>query len=381
MYLTIIIMNAISKLNADIVNQLSKQLSNQLKIKIDNINKASVDGPCSSQRMSQAGRVLIPYDIIIKNNITLNQLETHTQGITVELPFKEYKKIKNSKLICELESYLLDNIGEDGTVSCIITIRGEKGYSGSTELREQYKDFEIVAKEKNWEPIIRKKELQIKHGDTYIGNEKWRGQYYYNIRGGEQDTLESHKDETLVDYQIFTTYKGFMANESVITDVKTALIYQMIHCYDITKYISLEKLIEYKKTYSEYLKKIYYLGKNVYEFIHNIENGIIINDKLMSPITEEMISIEQFNKKDNQADDCLQISHNEACNKQKIYFDEDRNCLVSDYRPTNLFWETKLGNMQQQSFTIKEYWINQQERINRRNKRIESQNYTISISS
>lgn len=372
-------MNAISnlktirKLNADIVKQLSKQLSKNLKTKIENINKAGVDCPCSSQRISQASRIIIPYNIVIKNNITLEELETHTQGITVELPFKEYKKIKNSKLICELESYLLNNIGGDDTVSCIITIRGESGYSGSTELREQYKEFEIVAKEQKWGPIIRKKEIEIKSGQTYIGNEKWCGHYYYDISGGEQDTFESHKNETRVDYQIFTTHKGFMANENVVTDIKSALIYQMIHCHDITKYIPLEKLIEYKKTYSEYLKNICYLGENVYEFIHNAENSIIINEKLMCPITEEMISIEQFNKTDNQAEDCLQISHNEACNKQKIYFDETINCLVSDYRPTNLFWGTKLGNMQQQSFTIKEYWINQQERINRRNKRIESQ--------
>ena len=40
--------------------------------------------------------------------------------------------------------------------------------------------------------------------------------------------------------------------------------------------------------------------------------------------------------------------------------------MLSDYRPGNLFWDTHLGNMQQQSFTVKEFWEEMEERITKR---------------
>ena len=36
--------------------------------------------------------------------------------------------------------------------------------------------------------------------------------------------------------------------------------------------------------------------------------------------------------------------------------------MLSDYFPGNLFWDTHLGNMQQQSFTLKEYRAEENER-------------------
>ena len=64
----------------------------------------------------------------------------------------------------------------------------------------------------------------------------------------------------------------------------------------------------------------------------------------------------------------INISHNEAVNKEKIYPDSSNNIMLSDYRPGNLFWDTQIGNMQQQDFTIDEYWEEINKRIKRRIK-------------
>jgi hypothetical protein len=49
--------------------------------------------------------------------------------------------------------------------------------------------------------------------------------------------------------------------------------------------------------------------------------------------------------------------------------------LLSSFRPNNLFWGTHLGNMNQQHFTVKEYWEEQENIIKRRKQLI---NYSIS---
>ena len=64
----------------------------------------------------------------------------------------------------------------------------------------------------------------------------------------------------------------------------------------------------------------------------------------------------------------IDISHNEAVSKEKIYYCEDNNVLLSDFRPGNLFWDFHCCNMQQQDFTIEEYWSEMTERFAERNK-------------
>ena len=73
---------------------------------------------------------------------------------------------------------------------------------------------------------------------------------------------------------------------------------------------------------------------------------------------------EKFDKEtvDGGRYEIVDISHNEAVNKHQVHFCSENNIMLSDYFPGNLFWDTHLGNMQQQSFTVKEYWAEMEKR-------------------
>jgi hypothetical protein len=99
--------------------------------------------------------------------------------------------------------------------------------------------------------------------------------------------------------------------------------------------------------------------------LENIRDG-----KLISPITQKEISITAFDKETvdgGNKDEIVDISHDDAVNKNNIQFCPENNVMLSDYFPGNLFWDTHLGNMQQQSFTVKEYWAEMEERNAKRN--------------
>jgi hypothetical protein len=323
-----------------LISKIIKHFPKSIQTKLTNINKAGVEGPCTTKRVSQESRVSIPYGII--SSFSLDQLKTYTNGLVIRLPFNEYETILNKTSRNELEEYLLNNIGGNKVVSCFICITKEDGYSGSSAQRSQYERLTEEIEKKNWEPI--KKISGCK--EVNKGNDKWSGHYYYNISGGQQECILSHPDK---EDQIFTTYKGFMSNSKVIDDVKACLIYQLVHCYDIYDVIEHSELLKYKGELEEHLKKTYYMGKSCFELINNL--GSIKKGVLVSPIRCEKLSIKMFEK-----EKAIDISHNEAVNKKKIYFCENNQILLSDYRPGNLFWDTHLGNMQQQEFTIEEYW-------------------------
>jgi hypothetical protein len=314
---------------------------------------------------------LLPYDIIRKCGLTLDNLKMHTSGVVIDVPFREYERIRNSFVgditinHDELDAYILDNIGGETTnpVAAIVTIRKENGYSGSSLQRVDLARLTNEIAVKGWKPVAYNQEKTIK-GKKNKGNVNWSGHYYYNISGGSQQSFKSHPDK---EPQIFTTHKGFMSSEKVITDVMASLVWQKLHVFDIDKYIPRENALEYKQTLEDYLKNTKYFGKSCYELMKNFEN--IRDGKLISPITQKEISINAFDKETvgECKDDIVDVSHNEAVNNHNIRFCPENNVMLSDYFPGNLFWDTHLGNMQQQSFTVKEYWTEIEERIAKRN--------------
>jgi len=334
---------------------IEKQISNIVKLlpisiqtKLTNIDKAGVEGPCTTQRVSQSSRISIPYENV--KGFSVAQLATHAGGVVIRLQYDKYEEIRDNPERNELEEHILNNIGGNRVVSCFICMTKEDGYSGSSELRVQYKRFEEEKKIKKWTPIKR----ICHHGDTdkNKGNEKWSGHYYYKISGGQQDSILSHPDK---EDQMFTTYKGFMSTKKVINDVKACLIYSLLHCYDMCDVIPHELLVKYKQNLEEYLKRTNYMGKSCYELTRVL--GTIKNGQLYSPINCERLSVKMF-----ETEKMINISHNEAVCKNKIYFCESNRVMLSDYRPGNLFWDTHLSNMQQQDFTIEEYWIDHDKR-------------------
>ncbi len=353
------------KMIKTIIGQFINKLPKNIQTKLKNINKAGICDVCPTKRVSQNSRILLPYCIIRKCGLTLDQLKTYTSGIVIDVPFREYERIRDSFVgdimsNDELDAHIINNIGgvTSNPVAAIVTITKDDGYSGSSVQREDLKRLKNEIVVRGWEPITYNPEKTIK-GRKNKGNENWSGHYYYNISGGSQQSLKSHPDK---EPQIFTTHKGFMTTEKVITDVMASLVWQMLHIFDIDKCIPSEDALKYKQTIEDYLKETTYLGESCYDSMKKLEN--IRDGKLISPITQREISITAFDKEtvDGGRYEIVDISHNEAVNKHQVRFCSENNIMLSDYFPGNLFWDTHLGNMQQQSFTVKEYWAEMEKR-------------------
>lgn len=352
-----------------IIGEIIKKLPKNIRTKVKNINKAGKCDVCPTKRVSQNSRILLPYYIIRKCGLTLCQLKTHTSGVVIDVPFREYERIRNSSvgetISDEIDAYISNNIGggTSSPVAVIVTIRKENGYSGSSVQREDLVRLKNEIAVKGWEPVAYNPEKTIK-GKKNKGNENWSGHYYYNISGGSQQSFKSHPNK---EPQIFTTHKGFMSTEKIIIDVMASLVWQKLHIFDIDKCIPREDALKYKQTLEDYLKNTKYLGKSCYELMKKFQN--IRDGKLISPITQKEISITAFDKETvgECKDDIVDVSHNEAVNKHNIRFCLENNVMLSDYFPGNLFWDTHLGNMQQQSFTVEEYWRETEERTAKRN--------------
>ena len=331
----------ITKLTKSILARFPKSVQTKFK----KICNAGIDGPLKTKGVCvHSSRISIPYNIIC--SFPLSQLQTYVNGMVVSLPYNKYEQIRDNPERNELDDYLINNIGGNENLSSYICIMTENGFSGSKDCLDQFKRFEIEKNIKDWKKIAR-----IDKNYSHKGNDKWTGHYYYSIKGGTKNNTQSHPGK----HQIFTTYKGFIANKKVIDDVIASLLYQFLHCYDILDVIKADELAKYKLELEQYLKNTYYMGKSCYELINKLD--IIKDGILMSAIRCHSLSIKMFaNEKE------LDISHYEAVSKKKIYFCETNNILLSDYRPGNVFWDTHIGNMQQQDFTIDEYWVDHHKR-------------------
>jgi hypothetical protein len=128
---------AVKGINGAIIKKLPKNIRTKLK----NINKAGICDVCPTKRVSQNSRILLPYYIIQKSGLTLDQLKTYTSGVVIELPFREYERIRINSINSnndELDAYIINNIGGETSnhVAAIVTIPKEDGYSGSSVQRE-----------------------------------------------------------------------------------------------------------------------------------------------------------------------------------------------------------------------------------------------------
>jgi hypothetical protein len=347
-----------------VCDEIISKFPSNVQTKLKNIDKAAKSGPCSTKRVSQTSRMRLEYQHIIKRNLTLDQLETHVNGVVVDIPFRQYERIRDTdkKMLSHLDQYLLDNIGgmSSKIVVSIISLVKEHGSSGSSLQRVDLERLKQEIEVRNWKPVYDVKEIngvKVKHKNK--GNMNWGGHYYYNVCGGSQESFKSHTLEP----QIFTTSKGFMSNEDVVVDNISSLIWQLLCIHNLSRYILEDDIFKYKQKLEDYLKSKIYMGKSCLEHLNELEN--IHDGKLISPITREYISIDAFDsEKTLNKDDQVNISHNDAVNNHRIYFCPKQNVMLSDYRPGNLFWDTHLGNMQQQSFTIQQYWSE----IEKRNK-------------
>lgn len=341
-------------------------ITNKIK---NNNGKCGTAATLSTARTVAYGRSILPYHVAVKCNLCdIRKLRTFYEGVVIELINDDYFNVKRNN-DDETSKHLIENLGGDETVSSIISVMSTNGDSGSSHAEACFKTFEQEIEKNSWFPVERKPEYckdDKKYGKGITitqGNDKWHGHYYKDISGGSNKNIkDKEKQELPKKFQIFISYYDY-ANEEVCKHIDAIMIYYILHCFDIEKYIPAPKVIELKEHFETLLKEIYYDDGCLYDSpiipkCLQMKNGQKI---LMCPLTDKKISIDAFLIKDKKCPDSIQVCHNEAVSREKIYFDETRGYIITARRPQNLFWGIQRGNMQQQEQTIDEF---QSEHVN-----------------
>lgn len=324
------------------------------------------------KRTNRKNRVLISWKAINTNKLTLQQLKSFAGGVTVEFINEDYFLQENWQNPLFLE--LVNRIGSDDIVSAIISIRSESGSSSSAVQREyfsklinnthvNYRGTQVTLTAKNYKDYAI---TQIESGG--IGNEKWEGFLFVSIKGGQQDTIETHS----TNQTIFNPACEY-ASEDVCLDLDLVMSYfALISIDEESLGTRLRKYLELMKALTNALKSIEYDSAsytgNLYDYVTNHPSTQLVAGELYDPIQVEKINIEDFaitNKEDRRN---LDFTHDEAVNLDRFYWDKKKNCILSPARPTNVFWSKHLSNMMQQDFSLIEYFEHEKEIATRRER-------------
>lgn len=344
----------------------------KIKTKLINVcsktGKYDVPDELFQKRTSRNNRVLISWKTIQNNNLTMEELSTFEGGVVVE--FKNNDFFDNNNKNNELFNLLCEKIGSNELVSSIITIRSEGGSSSSSIPREAFKKLTsntkihynnttITLNEDNYNDYAIQ---QIGSGGK--GNEKWTGFLYVSIRGGQQDTIETHHGKKLT---LFNPACEYASNE-IKTDIDLVCAYFMMYSLD-EKEKETEKYNEILAELEKYLKESQYNSScfkgNLYDYCKNHPSLKMHKNKLTDPIQVKEIKIDNFNL-ESRKPESVDFTHNEAVNIDKFYWDSEKECLLSPARPSNIFWSFHLSNMMQQDSSIEDYFINEEKRVSER---------------
>ena len=366
----------ISKLNEEELLEFGKKIKRkywklwgdidgQIKEKFSNINgktsQYGVPDVLFQKRTSRTNRVLIPWKTIVQNNITYEQLETFYGGVCVEFVNDDIFNPNFSKN--NTHKLLKNKIGSNDPISSIITFRTEDGDSGATISRSSFLKFKEIVGEKEfskiYKPISRNNNVPYKgKGDNIV----WEGNVYYSIKGGSQNSIESHNN--VKDQCLFNPAIDY-ANEQVCLDIDILMSFFAIHCFDIQKNLVGDFELLKSETVN-YLKSRTYDEGNLYEYCIAHPTLKYGNGYLVDPIRLFKMSINNF--KSSGLENSSVICHNEAANKNLFYFDSRQNFILTPARPTNFFWSTHLSNMMQQNYTLQEYYLEEDKRSEVRKK-------------
>lgn len=322
------------------------------------------------KRTNRRNRVLMPWRDVISNNLTLEQLNTFEGGITVEFVNNDFFNEENLKY--PIFNVLRDRLGSDENVSSIISIRST-GKSSSNTQREafdkltnntlfNYKGTNVIINKSNFTDFKITRPIQ-----GGMGNEKWEGFIYVSIRGGQQDTIRTHKTEV----PVFNPACEY-ASSPVQLDIDLVSAYFAFHSIDISK-LSEDKKTKYTEiieNIEQHLRESYYdnssYSGNLYDYCSNHLSLKLNRGKLTDPIQVIEINIADFNIIDVDNERNIDFTHDEAVNYNRYYWDKSKQCVLSPTRPTNIFWSLHESNMMQQNRSLNEYLKMEEERYLRR---------------
>ena len=358
-----------------------EKYGNNIHSKFSNIcaktGQYGVPNELFQKRTPRSNRVLIEWKVVNDNHLTLEQLNSFTGGVVIEFLNNDFFDENNNSN--PLFNELKNRIGSDELVSSIISIHSEDG-SSSSEIQRRcfaklinnttvlYKGKRItINKDIYLEYAIK----QIKDGSKGVGtgNEWWSGFLFISIKGGQQDTIETHHDLELT---LFNPACEF-ATKEVCIDLDLVMSYfafLTVPRRDLNKYdlISFETLFEQLKNvlHSSYYDSESYKG-NLLDYCNNHPSVKMGDGYLVDPIQLKRIHIKHFDISERTADS-IDFTHGEAVIYQRYYWDKAKNCILSPARPTNVFWSFHLSNMMQQDYSLEDYFKYEEERFKSRQR-------------
>jgi len=329
------------------------------------------------KRTARKNRVLISWKSVKKNNLTLEYLNAFEGGIVVEFINEDYfeELNQNDPLFIQLR----ERLGSDDRVSSMISIRTETGSSSSSVPRENYKKLidnteveyngeKLVINEDNLSDYyIRRKQSNVRVKNINMGNDKWEGFIFVSIRGGQQDSIESHA----VHIPLFNPACEY-TNENVGIDLELTMSYFALKSMTYDNFSEAHKL-NYRSVLGELetcLRESYYDSEvfkgNLLEYCENHPSIAMHHGYLYDPIQVEEIKFEDFSIDNKQDPRNIDFTHDEAINKDTYYWDTAQNTILTAARPMNIFWSKHLSNMMQQNFSLNEYFKHEEIIVQRR---------------
>jgi hypothetical protein len=328
------------------------------------------------KRTPRKNRVLISWKAVKENNLTMAQLNTFEGGVVVNFINNDFFDETNKS--SEVFMQLRDKLGSDEKVSAIISIKSENGSSSSAKQREafeklidntevMYKGQKVIIKNDNYEAYAISQDIN-RQG---CGNEVWSGFIFISIRGGEQDTIETHRDKELTLFNPACEY----ASADVCEDINLVMAYYALLSIDKSTIdsASSEKCRSLIQDIESMLKDIEYdypgFKGNLYDHVTKNYSVSMKPGKLTDPIQLKDITIDKFNIT-TRTEDSIDFTHDEAVIYERYYWDNVRGCVLSPARPTNVFWSYHLSNMMQQNYGLDDYFKYEEERFKKRQKLI-----------
>lgn len=339
------------------------------------------------KRTPRKNRALLSWKVICNNNLTYEQLEAFEGGVVVDFInndfFDDESKYKGTLLA--LFRILKKRLGSDEVVSSIISIKSEEGSSSSEIQRKAfdklvnntkvlYKGEEIIINKMNYMSYAIKQNIRA----AGQGNHTWNGFLYISIKGGQQDKIETHKDQELTLFNPACEY----ASNDVCLDIDLVMAYYALHSIDENnlRLTDEEGWIEYKfliKDIEDILKNTKYDNEsykgNLYDCVKKQYSLSLISGQLTDPIQLKEISIDKFNISERK-EDSIDFTHEEAVFSEKYYWDNEKKTILSPARPTNVFWSYHLSNMMQQNYGLDDYFELEKKRYYMRKNLINKQN-------
>ncbi|MBQ5473145.1 MAG: hypothetical protein IIT65_00250 [Lachnospiraceae bacterium] len=349
-----------------------------MKAKFSNVcsKTGSYDVPLElfQKRTPRKNRALISWRAVKNNNLTLEQLDTFEGGVVVDFINNDFfdEDNYNDGLFQELK----ERLGSNKNVSSIISIKSESGSSSSAVQREAFSKLtnntkinylgnEICINADNYEQYAIKQNI----GGRGQGNDTWSGFLFISIRGGQQDTIETHSGKELTLFNPACEY----ASADVCVDIDLVMSYYALASIDEKSLgWGSDKWREYKflvQNLEKMLATIEYDNSgykgNLLNYVKNQYSISLVPGQLTDPIQLIPITIDKFNIS-SRTEDSIDFTHEEAVIYEKYYWDSIKKCVLSPARPTNVFWSYHLSNMMQQNYNLEDYFKYEEERFEKR---------------